>query len=54
MFENNQTIIVTILITFKASRYIIGCYIIGQKHCRICDIFVKWEEVWYLCCVDIS
>jgi hypothetical protein len=28
----------------------LGRYTVGQKRCRICDIFVKYEGVWCLCC----
>ena len=41
-----------ICIKHKASKPVamLGRYTIGQKRCRICDIFVKWEGVWCLCC----
>ena len=22
----------------------------GQKHCRHCDLFIKWEGLWCPCC----
>jgi hypothetical protein len=41
-----------ICIRHKASKpaATLGRYTIGQKRCRICDIFVKCKGVWYLCC----
>jgi hypothetical protein len=42
-----------ICIKHKASKPSVvglGRYSTGQKRCRICDIFVKWEGIWCLCC----
>jgi hypothetical protein len=25
-------------------------YASGQKRCRICELFIKWEELWCPCC----
>jgi hypothetical protein len=25
-------------------------YIIGQKRCQVCQIFIKWEGLWCPCC----
>lgn len=27
-----------------------GRYIMGQKRCQVCDIFMKWEAIWCPCC----
>ena len=27
-----------------------GRYIIGQKRCQVCEIFMKWEAIWCPCC----
>lgn len=27
-----------------------GRYIIGQKRCQVCEIFMKWEATWCPCC----
>jgi hypothetical protein len=24
-------------------------YATGNKRCQICEIFIKWDELWYLC-----
>jgi hypothetical protein len=26
-----------------------GRYIIGQKRCQVCDIFMKWDSIWCPC-----
>jgi hypothetical protein len=23
----------------------------GQKRCQICEIFIRWDELWCPCCV---
>jgi predicted amidophosphoribosyltransferase len=28
----------------------IGRYSTGQKRCQICEIFLKWDELWCPCC----
>jgi hypothetical protein len=25
-------------------------YTIGQKRCQVCQIFIKWEDIWCPCC----
>jgi hypothetical protein len=25
-------------------------YLIGQKRCQVCQIFINWQGVWYPCC----
>ena len=27
-----------------------GRYITGQKRCKVCSIFIKWEGLWCPCC----
>jgi len=28
----------------------VGRYEVGQKHCSLCALFVKWEGLWCPCC----
>ena len=25
-------------------------YANGQKHCRLCNLFIQWDELWCPCC----
>jgi hypothetical protein len=27
-----------------------GRYSTGQKRCQMCEIFLKWDGLWYPCC----
>ena len=27
-----------------------GRYVIGQKRCQVCEIFIKWGGLWCPCC----
>lgn len=27
-----------------------GRYIVGQKRCQVCDIFMRWDGIWCPCC----
>jgi hypothetical protein len=27
-----------------------GRYVIGQKRCQLCDIFIEWNNLWCPCC----
>jgi predicted amidophosphoribosyltransferase len=27
-----------------------GRYSTGQKRCQVCEIFIKWDELWCPCC----
>ena len=27
-----------------------GRYSSGQKRCQVCEIFIKWDELWCPCC----
>ena len=27
-----------------------GRYVIGQKRCQVCELFIKWDGLWCPCC----
>jgi hypothetical protein len=27
-----------------------GRYATGQKRCQVCEIFIRWDEMWCPCC----
>jgi hypothetical protein len=36
---------------YKAIRPSTGMrYLIGQKRCQVCQIFINWQELWCPCC----
>lgn len=40
-----------ICIQYKAPKHFgIGRYISGQKRCKNCEIFIRWEGIWCPCC----
>ena len=36
---------------YKATKPVnIGRYVIGQKRCNSCDVYLYWDGVWCPCC----
>ena len=36
---------------YKAQKPVgVGRYASGQRRCQICEIFIKWEGLWWPCC----
>jgi hypothetical protein len=28
----------------------VGRYMVGQKRCQVCDVFIMWDGFWCPCC----
>lgn len=40
-----------ICIRYKAPKTAgLGRYAIGHRRCQVCDIFIRWDDVWCPCC----